>query len=155
MTYYNNMTEINQLSNDNNLNYNLDSFGLITLDKLIKWTKFVGIMNIITGALYCLSILFFSIPTFIIGVITIVMGTKLTNAANHLRFAIQNKDDVSFTNAMDHFRSYFLINGILLIITIAFIALFLIFISFFFGSIMEMINDTGFDYTVHSIIARI
>ncbi|MBT3478988.1 MAG: hypothetical protein HOA15_02805 [Candidatus Marinimicrobia bacterium] len=149
------MTDINQLNDENSLNYNLDSFGLITLDKLVKWTKFVGIMNIITGAIYCLSILLFAIPTFIMGVITIVMGTKLTNAANHLQFAIQNKDDVSFTNAMDHFRSYFLINGILLIITFAFIALCLIFFSFFFGSIMDLINDSGFDYTVKSIIARI
>ncbi len=120
------MTEINQITPQNSLNYNLDSFGLLTLEKLIKWTKFVGIMNIITGALYCLTILIFFIPTAIMGVITIFMGTKLTNAANHLQFAVQNKDSISFTTAMDQFRSYFLINGVLLIITIAFLALCLI-----------------------------
>ncbi|MEA1882614.1 MAG: DUF5362 family protein, partial [Candidatus Marinimicrobia bacterium] len=87
------MPDVNQLSTDGTLNYTLDSFGLITLDKLVKWTKFVGIMNIITGAIYCLTILIFSIPTFIMGVITIIMGTKLTNAASHLQFAAQNKDD--------------------------------------------------------------
>jgi len=105
------MSDINQVPVENTLNYNLDSLGVLTFEKLVKWTKFVGIMNIITGAMYCLTILFFSIPTAIMGVITIVMGTKLTNAASHLQFAAQNKDAVSFTTAMDQLRAYFLING--------------------------------------------
>ncbi|MDP6339888.1 MAG: DUF5362 family protein [Candidatus Marinimicrobia bacterium] len=146
------MMEPNQIAAENSLNYNLDSFGLLTLDKLVKWTKFVGIMNIITGAMYCLTILIFSIPTFIMGVITIIMGTKLTNAASHLQFAVHNKDSISFTTAMDHFRSYFLINGVLLIITISFIALCLIFFSFFFGSIMDILNESGFDYSLSRVI---
>ena len=149
------MTEINQITPQNSLNYNLDSFGLLTLEKLIKWTKFVGIMNIITGALYCLTILIFFIPTAIMGVITIVMGTKLTNAANHLQFAVQNKDSISFTTAMDQFRSYFLINGVLLIITIAFLALCLILVIFFFGSIMELFNERGFDYSISAMLSLI
>ena len=146
------MTEINQLSSENTLNYHLDSFGLLTLEKLVKWTKFVGLMNIITGAMYCLTILVFSIPTVIMGIITIFMGTKLTNAANHLQFAVQNKDSISFTTAMDQFRSYFLINGILLMITIAFIGLCLIFVIFFFGSIMELFNESGFDYSINAML---
>ncbi len=149
------MTEINQITPQNSLNYNLDSFGLLTLEKLIKWTKFVGIMNIITGALYCLTILIFFIPTAIMGVITIFMGTKLTNAANHLQFAVQNKDSISFTTAMDQFRSYFLINGVLLIITIAFLALCLILVIFFFGSIMELFNESGFDYSISAMLSLI
>jgi len=149
------MTEINQITPQNSLNYNLDSFGLLTLEKLIKWTKFVGIMNIITGALYCLTILIFLIPTAIMGVITIFMGTKLTNAANHLQFAVQNKDSISFTTAMDQFRSYFLINGVLLIITIAFLALCLILVNFFFGSIMELFNESGFDYSISAMLSLI
>ena len=57
------MSDINQAPLENTLNYNLDSFGLLTLEKVVKWTKFVGIMNIITGVMYCLlMILFFSIP---------------------------------------------------------------------------------------------
>ncbi len=149
------MTEINQITPQNSLNYNLDAFGLLTLEKLIKWTKFVGIMNIITGALYCLTILIFFIPTAIMGVITIFMGTKLTNAANHLQFAVQNKDSISFTTAMDQFRAYFLINGVLLIITIAFLALCLILVIFFFGSIMELFNESGFDYSISAMLSLI
>ncbi len=137
------MTDINQISSENTLNYHLDSFGLLTLEKLVKWTKFVGIMNIITGAMYCLTIFVFSIPTVIMGIITIFMGTKLTNAANHLQFAVQNKDSISFTTAMDQFRSYFLINGVLLMITIAFIGLCLIFVIF---------NESGFDYSISAML---
>ena len=146
------MTDINQISSENTLNYHLDSFGLLTLEKLVKWTKFVGIMNIITGAMYCLTIFVFSIPTVIMGIITIFMGTKLTNAANHLQFAVQNKDSISFTTAMDQFRSYFLINGVLLMITIAFIGLCLIIVIFFFGAIMELFNESGFDYSISAML---
>ena len=142
------MSDINQAPLENTLNYNLDSFGLLTLEKLFKWTKFVGIMNIITGVMYCLMILLFSIPSAIMGVITIIMGTKLTNAATHMRFAAENKDAVSFTTAMDQLRAYFLINGILLIVFIAFILLGLIFISFFAGSLLDFFNESGFDYSV-------
>ena len=149
------MSEIDQVSMENTLNYNLDSFGSLTLEKLVKWTKFVGIMNIITGAIYCLTILFFSIPTAIMGVITIVMGTKLTNAASHLQFAAQNKDAVSFTTAMDQLRAYFLINGVLFIIFIVFIALGLIFISFFAGSLLDFFNESGFDYSVTTTTTKI
>jgi len=149
------MTDTNQLSTDHTLNFNLDSFGLITIEKLVKWTKFVGIMNIITGVIYCLTILIFSIPTVIMGVITIVMGTKLTNAAKHLQFAAHNKDSVSFATAMDQFRAYFLINGVLLIITVVFIALCLILIGFFAGYLIDFLNESGFDYSVSSIIAGI
>ena len=147
--------EPNQNPAENSLNYNLDSFGQMTLENLVKWTRFVGIMNIITGAIYCLTILFFSIPTVIMGIIAIVMGTKLTNGANHLKFAAYNKDSVSFVTAMDQFRVYFLINGILLIITLVFIALCLIFIGFFAGYIMDFLNESGFDYSVSTIIAGI
>ena len=103
----------------NNLNYNLNNHGLLTMSNLAKWTKIVGILNIISGALYCLTILIFAVPTVVIGIISIVMGTKLTVAANHIEFAIQNKDQESFTIAVDQLRQYFLINGILLIVTVS------------------------------------
>ena len=132
----------------NNLNYNLDNHGLLTMSNLAKWTKIVGILNIISGALYCLTILIFAVPTVVIGIITIVMGTKLTVAANHLEFAIQNKDEESFTIAIDQLRQYFLINGILLIVTVALIGLVIILLIFFAGFFMDLINQSGFDYSM-------
>ena len=84
----------------------------------------------------------------VIGIITIVMGTKLTVAANHLEFAIQNKDQESFTIAVDQLRQYFLINGILLIVTVALIGLGIILLIFFAGFFMDLINESGFDYSI-------
>ena len=136
----------------NNLNYNLDNHGLLTMSNLAKWTKIVGILNIISGALYCLTILIFAVPTVVIGIITIVMGTKLTVAANHLEFAIQNKDQESFTIAIDQLRQFFLINGILLIVTVALIGLGIILLIFFAGFFMDLINQSGFDYSMISKI---
>ena len=136
----------------NNLNYNLDNHGLLSMSNLAKWTKIVGILNIISGALYCLTILIFAVPTVVIGIITIVMGTKLTVAANHLEFAIQNKDQESFTIAVDQLRQYFLINGILLIVTVALIGLGIILLIFFAGFFMDLINQSGFDYSMISKI---
>ena len=135
-------------SANNNLNYSLDNYGLLTMSNLAKWTKIVGILNIISGALYCLTILIFAVPTVVIGIITIVMGTKLTVAANHLEFAIQNKDQESFTIAVDQLRQYFLINGILLIVTVALIGLGIILLIFFAGFFMDLINQSGFDYSM-------
>ena len=56
---------------------------------------------------------------------------------------------------MDQLRAYFLINGILLIVFIAFILLGLIFISFFAGSLMDFFNESGFDYTVRTTTVKI
>ena len=69
------MAEKRKTSIENNLNYSLDGNGLLTIDKLSKWTKLVGIMNIVLGAIYCLTIFVFAIPTVIIGIINITLGT--------------------------------------------------------------------------------
>jgi hypothetical protein len=149
------MTDINKISLENQLGYNLDLLGLITIEKMYKWTKIVGILNIALGAVYCLSILFLSVPTLIMGIITIVMGSKLVTAANHFQFAVQNKDPESFATAIDQLRQYFLINGILLIVTFIILGILLIFISFFSSLIMDFINDSGFDYSISSILSLI
>tara|TARA_B100000470_G_C19586804_1_gene300334 strand:- start:57 stop:509 length:453 start_codon:yes stop_codon:yes gene_type:complete len=149
------MTDINKITSENQLGYNLDLLGLITIEKMYKWTKIVGILNIALGAVYCLSILFLSVPTLIMGIITIVMGSKLVTAANHFQFAVQNKDPESFATAIDQLRQYFLINGILLIVTFIILGILLIFISFFSSFIMDFINDSGFDYSISSILSLI
>jgi hypothetical protein len=149
------MTDINKISLENQLGYNLDLLGLITIEKMYKWTKIVGILNIALGAVYCLSILFLSVPTLIMGIITIVMGSKLVTAANHFQFAVQNKDPESFATAIDQLRQYFLINGILLIVTFIILGILLIFISFFSNFIMDFINESGFDYSISSILSLI
>ena len=149
------MTDINKTTSENQLNYNLDLVGLITIEKMYKWTKIVGTLNIVLGVVYCLSILFLSIPTLIMGIITIIMGSKLVTAANHLQFAVQNKDEESFATAVDQLRQYFFINGILLIVTFVIIGLVLIVLSFFSGLIVDFLNESGFDYTISSTLSLI
>ena len=46
------MTDINKISTENQLNYNLDLIGLITIEKMYKWTKIVGIINNTFDAVY-------------------------------------------------------------------------------------------------------
>ena len=134
--------------------YTLNSKSQLTLDGLQKWTKFVGIMNIIAGIIYCLTIFIFSIPTVIMGVVTILMGSKLTVAANHLSFAMQNEDNESFQIALDQLHRYFLINGILFIITIIFILILVVIASLFAGILIEFINESGFNYSI-SLLTKV
>lgn len=146
------MSDFNQNNSEVQLNYKLDPYGIINMERLFKWTKFVGIMNIITGIIYCLSIVILSIPTVIMGIVTVIMGTKLTTASNYLKFAVEHKDDSAFSNALDQFRQYFFINGILLLITLIFIGLIILMFSLFAGYIMDFLNESGFDYSISSIL---
>ena len=79
---------------------------------------------------------------------TILMGSKLTVAANHLSFAMQNEDNESFQIALDQLHRYFLINGILFIITIIFILILVVIASLFAGILIEFINESGFNYSI-------
>ena len=101
-------------------------------------------MNIILGIIYCLTIFVFSIPTVMIGVITILMGSKLTIAADHLRYAKDNKDDDSFQIALEQLSVYFVINGVLFILTLVFIMMLLLVASMFAGIFMEILNELRF-----------
>tara|TARA_B100001996_G_scaffold34236_1_gene25631 strand:+ start:3525 stop:4049 length:525 start_codon:yes stop_codon:yes gene_type:complete len=140
-----------QKSKDSQLSLTLNNEGRLIIDRLKKWTRFVGIMNIISGIIYCLTIFIFSIPTVIIGVVTIFMGTKLTIAANHLEFALNNSDDKSFQIAIDQFQRYFLINGILFIVTLVFVLFLLVIISLFANVFIEFWNSQNFNYSISII----
>ena len=126
------------------LTLSLDSEGRALIEKLYKWTKFVGIMNIVSGAIYCLTIFIFSIPTVVMGIITILMGSKLTISADHLRYAYDNNDNKSFQIALDQLGRYFVINGALFILTLVFILILLLIVSMFAGIFIEIFNDFKF-----------
>ena len=138
-------------SRGSQLSFTLDTEGRLTIDRLKKWTRFVGIINIVIGIIYCLTILIFSIPTVLIGVVTIFMGTKLTVAANHLEFALNNSDNKSFQIAIDQFQRYFLINGMLFIVTLVFMLFLLIIISLFASVFIEFWNSQNFNYSISLI----
>ena len=128
--------------------FSLNAEGRLTIDRLKKWTKFVGIMNIISGILYCLTIFILSIPTVVMGIVTIFMGTKLTIAANHLEYALNNSDNKSFQIAIDQLQRYFFINGGLLIASLVFIVFLLTILSLFASVFIEFWNNQSFNYSI-------
>ena len=130
-----------------------DSFKLsaqdkLSVDSLYKWSKFVSICTIVLGSITSLSIFFLAIPTAIIGIMTIVMGVKLNIASNHLHYAMQVNSKESIFIAADHLRQYFTFNGIIIIISMIFFIIIAIIISLFAGAIIEIFNQSGFDYTI-------
>ncbi|OUV42168.1 MAG: hypothetical protein CBC68_00495 [Candidatus Marinimicrobia bacterium TMED108] len=133
------------------LSFELNVEGRLMIERLKKWTRFVGIMNIVTGIIYCLTIFILSIPTVIMGVVTIFMGTKLTIAANHLEFAESNSDSKSFQIAIDQIQRYFLINGALFIVTLVFLLLILVMVSLFASVFIEFWNSQNFNYSISLI----
>jgi len=129
-------------------NFKLSAQDKLSVDSLYKWSKFVSICTIVLGSITSLSIFFLAIPTAIIGIITIVMGVKLKIASNHLRYAIQVNSKESIFIAADHLRQYFTFNGIIIIISMIFFIIIAVIISLFAGAIIEIFNQSGFDYTI-------
>ena len=129
-------------------NFKLSVQDKLSVDSLYKWSKFVSICTIVLGSITSLSIFLLAIPTAIIGIITIVMGVKLNIASNHLRYAIQVNSKESIFIAADHLRQYFTFNGIIIIISMIFFIIIAVIISLFAGAIIEIFNQSGFDYTI-------
>lgn len=118
------------------------------MSKLAGWSKFVGIMNIIFGVCYAASIMFLSIPTFIMGVFLIIIGTKLINAASHFRYALTMNDSNSFSHALEQIRSFMALTGILYIIGLVLLILVLSIVFIFGIALFDFFSDPGFDYTI-------
>ena len=129
-------------------NFKLSAQDKLSVDSLYKWSKFVSICTIVLGSITSLSIFFLAIPTAIVGIITIVMGVKLNIASNHLRYAMQVSSKESVFIAADHLRQYFTFNGIIIIISMIFFIIIAVIISLFAGAIIEIFNQSGFDYTI-------
>ena len=130
------------------IEYNIDRQTLNSIEKLCKWSKFVSIATIAIGSISSLSIIFLSIPTVIIGIITIIMGSKLLIASNHLKYVLDSKDTDSIFIVIDQLRQYFTFNGILIIISMVFFILLGIIMIVFAGAILELFNESAFDYSI-------
>ncbi len=92
------------------------------LETLSKWSGFVGIMNIITGALTCLG----AIGTFgislIPGIIQIILGVKLRNAKTSVDRYLSG-DAVEINGIFENLGSYMKLQGILMIVGLAIAAI--------------------------------
>lgn len=97
------------------------------------WIKFVGIVNIVMGVLTALSI---------IGIlwawIPIWQGVLLLQAGGAVERAQMAGDESALRMALDKLRVYFVVQGVLFIISLALITLMFV---VFFGMIMAAISS--------------
>lgn len=128
--------QTNPFAEESALHYPLDGFGVNTLEKLAKWSRFVGIFNIFSGIPMSLTLLLLN-PFFFIGVIMIILGVRLVKASTELRLSILNKNSQNFLIAVDHLRSYIVLTGVLYIIFLVFFFLILIGLVLFGFSVTE------------------
>ena len=99
------------------------------------WIKFVGIVNIVLGVLQALSIV-----GILLAWIPIWMGALLLQAGGAVERAQMAGDEPALRLALDRLRVYFVIQGVLMVITIAFVALMFV---LFFGMLMAAITGHG------------
>jgi len=83
---------------------------------LAKWSRIVGIFHIVLGILYCLSVFLLLIPTVIMGVFFILLGTRLTNASAYLKYTLQEPEEETIIQAFDNVRKYMFLNGVMFIV---------------------------------------
>lgn len=93
----------------------------LSAQNMSGWVKFYGIMNIIGGALAALTII-----GIIFAWLPIWMGVILVQAANRATNANLTNNPKELVYMLDRFRLYFVINGIVILITIAGVILSLI-----------------------------
>jgi len=86
------------------------------LSGLAKWSRIVGIFHIVLGILYCLSVFLLLIPTVIMGVFFILLGTRLTNASAYLKYCLQEPEEETIIQAFDNVRKYMFLNGVMFIV---------------------------------------
>lgn len=97
------------------------------------WIKFVGIVNIVSGVLTALSIvglLWAWLPIWI--------GVLLMQAGGAIERAQMAGDESALRQALDKLRVYFIIQGVIFIVSLALMALFFV---LFFGAMMAAISS--------------
>jgi len=100
------------------------------------WIKFVGVMSILGGALYAISI--FGI---IIAWLPIWMGVLLFQSANAIESAYLAGDRNAMTRSLAKLKTYFVIMGVLTLIGIIITVL-----AMFFGVMGAIVSGIGLQH---------
>ncbi len=101
------------------------------------WLKFLGIINIISGAFTALSIW-----GIVIAWLPIWLGILLLQASGRISTSRFSQNRADLVTMMDKLRLYFVIQGILIIVTIAMVIIAIV----VFGSlIMKYLSGDAFD----------
>jgi len=102
------------------------------------WIKFVGIMFIIGGALYALTIV-----GIIIAWLPIWIGVLLMQSAGAIERAQFSGDATALKEALAKLRTYFTIMGVAILVNIALVVIYFMFFGAMFAS---MIRNGGFPH---------
>jgi hypothetical protein len=100
------------------------------------WLKFLGIINIVSGAFTALSIvgiIFAWLPIWL-GVLLLQAGGQITNAKLH-------NDSKELVKMMEKLRLYFILQGIIFIVMIAFVLMGMVFMGGFLSQISNVLQD--------------
>ncbi len=93
------------------------------LQQLSYWLGFVGIITIIGGAFTALAGLFAFIIGAIPGIVAIILGVKLRSAKQYADAVLQENNGEKFPGSFDMFiddlNTYFKIQGILILVSLA------------------------------------
>ena len=109
---------MNEINEQNQIVYDLNSEGFYILEKLSKWNKLIGILFIVMGITTLLTIFVdYTNPisvliSILLSVFIVYLGTRLTSAASHLKYSIYEEDSESLKNGLNNLRQYFMITGI-------------------------------------------
>ncbi len=131
---------MNDINEQKQIVYELDSEGFFILAKLSKWNKIIGILFIVMGITSLLTIFvdyinpYSVLISILLSVFIVYLGTRLTSAASHFKYSLYQEDSESLKIGMNNLRQYFMITGIsyIAIIVIMFIVM-IAGISFGFG----------------------
>ena len=116
------------------------------LSGLAKWSRVVGVFHIVLGILYCLSIFLLLIPTVIMGVFFILLGTRLTNASAYLNYCLQEPEEETIIHAFDNVRKYMFLNGIMFIVMSVLVLIILAVILVFGIALFDIFSEMTDSY---------
>jgi len=86
-----------------------------------KWMKFVGIVNIVLGAMACASCV-----GAIYGWIPILLGIWTVNSSKNFKLFADENNEQAFEQAIYKLKNIYIFNGVLTIISLVFIALYVV-----------------------------
>ena len=128
---------MNEINEQNQIVYELDSEGFYILNKLSKWNKIIGIFFIVMGIISLLGIFTDSsnfamvLFTILLSVFMVYLGTRLTSAASHFKYSLYQEDSQSLKIGMNNLRQYFMITGISYIVIMIFMIIAVVVGSYF------------------------
>lgn len=106
------------------------------------WMKLVGIVSIIQGVLMCMTLIYA-----IVGWLPIWMGSLVLKSCSALERAQASGDPAALKEALDKLRTYFVIQGVLILVSIAFVVLVLL---IFGAAMIAALKNGAFNHLNHA-----